>query len=77
MYFLYLANLNNCKQSLWLLSSNDNVESKQVNHIISRSVEDTVTGITTTTTFYPDGSVKEIFKTNKKIDFGWRVFQQE
>jgi hypothetical protein len=56
------------------LSSDDNTESSRPNCIISKSVEDPVTGITTTTTFYADGSVKEVFKTNKKIDFGWRVF---
>ncbi|VFJ14451.1 protein of unknown function [Candidatus Nitrosocosmicus franklandus] len=58
-----------------MLSSNDNVESRQVNHVISRSVEDIVTGITTTIPFYPDGSVKEIFKTNKKIDFEAHIYE--
>jgi hypothetical protein len=57
------------------LSSNDNVDSSHENYIISKSVEDLVTGITTTTTFYADGSVKEVFKTNKKLDFGWRILQ--
>ncbi|HEU5120978.1 MAG TPA: hypothetical protein VFT71_08315 [Candidatus Nitrosocosmicus sp.] len=57
------------------MSSNDNVEPRHVNCIISKSIEDPLTGITTTTTFYADGSVKEVFKTDKKLDFGWRVLQ--
>lgn len=57
------------------MSSNDNVEPRHVNCIISKSIEDPLTGITTTTTFHADGRIKEVFKTDKKLDFGWRVLQ--